>query len=287
MPANAPMDASDETNMRAEPQGLPTPRSLSRVILVLLMVATGATIASTSATAAAGDGLRSGGVSWRTVPRPQLVYDGATGTNQLVRRVLTQDGADQYSVVKTGGTVTAAAAASNLGSNQRELFWPAGLTERLNGQVCATWASESSSGVQQGVALRIVAGTSATRAVTVTKNVWAGVNWVFNVHVWDSSLAEPFIDIGQFDLGAVLSNSQGGLYPLPWRLCVRVDGDRLTFKLWVPAVHAEPGWADPVHSRSTSVPAAWNVPGQLGWYVGHLPPAGSATFNGLQLWHTA
>lgn len=224
-------------------------------------------------------------VGWSTEPRWLQVYDGATGTDQLVRRVLTQDGADTYAVVKAGATVTASAPASNTSWNQRELFWPAGMADRLNGRSCASLVSESQPGVQQGVALRIVTGPASTRAVTVTKNVFAGVVWVFNVHVWDSSLAEPFIGIGQFDLSAVLSSASGGLHALPWQLCAQVYQDRLTLKLWVPAVHPEPSWTDPVHTRTTTVPAAWNVAGQHGWYVGHLPPGGSATYGTLRLWH--
>jgi hypothetical protein len=78
--------------------------------------------------------------------------------------------------------------------------------------------------------LRITETSGVVRAVTVTKNVFFA-NWVFNVHVWDTTQNPPHTLLGQFDLGAVFGTSEG-LAPMPWDLCARVVGGVLTFKAW-------------------------------------------------------
>lgn len=191
---------------------------------------------------------------------------------RLARAVLTQDGTGTYAITRSGGVV-AMLPGSGTGSNQREVYWPGGQAPAADAEVCATWAGQSGDQVQEGLALRITTGTGGTRAVTITKNVWAGITWVINAHVWDSTAAEPFTAIGQWDMAGVL-NTTWGLHPMPWRVCARTVGDRLDMRIWVPSAHAEPGWDDPVHARSATIPAGWLGAGQTGWYVGHLPPAG-------------
>jgi len=79
----------------------------------------------------------------------------------------------------------------------------------------------------------------------------------------------------------------GGYRPLPWRVCTRMIGTTLGFKIWFPAVMSEPAWNDPAYTRTATVPAAWIVPGKAGWYAGHLPPGGRARYTGLSVWSLA
>ena len=61
---------------------------------------------------------------------------------------------------------------------------------------CATWSSQTPAqvtgvGVQQGLVLRAATADGVTRAITVTKNIWGGAFDVLNVHLWNTSLADP------------------------------------------------------------------------------------------------
>lgn len=248
---------------------------------------------SASAVAVSGTGATRRSVHTRTIVAlataalavgaagPAEAHTSLVPRDHLAKRVLTQDGADTYAITKVGSRARATAPPTNHGINQREVFWTPGLPDQLGGTVCASWDTETSPGIQQGLALAIVAADGHTRAVTVTKNVVFGITWVFNLHVWDTRAEPAFTGFGQHDMGHVVSDYQGGLLPLPWRLCARLADGQLTFKLWVPRSHTEPGWDDPWHTRSAPVPADWNVPGQLGWYVGHIPPGGNTTYTDL------
>jgi hypothetical protein len=211
-------------------------------------------------------------------------YKGNTGTNLLGSAVLTPDGADIYGITKSGGAVTITAPATNTGSNLRKVFWPAGTPSYTNTQSCATWTSQSAESAQEGLAFRITNTGGTTRAVTVTKNVIYGIHWVFNVHTWDSASSQPFTQIAQFDMVDLMIQN-GAMRPFPWRTCARVVGNTLTFKIWFPSQQAEPSWTDPVHTRSTNaIPAGYLSAGKSGWYIGHIPPAGSVKYNDLGLW---
>ena len=157
----------------------------------------------------------------------------------LSSRVLTPDGSDRYGIGLSGGVIRVSAPTTNSGSNLRQVFWPTGESPSSDAQVCATWLDQDGQYVQQGVALRIVDGPSGTRALTVTMNIWAGNYWVFNVHTWDTSQTQPFTQIGQYDLAAVLRAATGA-EPLPWRICAKVVDSALTFKVWLPDREAEP-----------------------------------------------
>jgi len=39
----------------------------------------------------------------------------------------------------------------------------------------------------------------------VTKNIYFAANWIFNVHVWDTSAPPVGTQIGQFDLSSVFN----------------------------------------------------------------------------------
>jgi len=206
----------------------------------------------------------------------------SSAATPLGSRILTPDQGDSYSVSLSGDVITMKAPATNVGTNLREVFWPASASTTLDGRVCATWSSQSADSVQEGVAFHIVAGATSTRAITVTKNIVYGVFWVMNVHVWDSSLAQPFTQIAQFDASKVVTTN-AAFVPFPWRVCSRMTGATLQFKIWVPANESEPSWSDTTHVGTTTVPADYLTPGKTGWYVGHIPPSGSAQYKNLSI----
>jgi len=202
----------------------------------------------------------------------------------LATRVLTADGADVSGIDIADGVVTLSAPTSNHElSNLRKVFWPATETATTEQQACATWQDQSSGYVQEGIALRVLDQGGRVRALTVTKNVIYGVQWTFNVHTWDTSLAQPFTPIGQYDLSAVVT-ANGDYLPFPWRVCARASGDQLTFKVWLPDREAEPAWDDAVHARTTTVPSDYLAAGTAGWYIGHVPAGGTAHYADLGVW---
>jgi hypothetical protein len=207
----------------------------------------------------------------------------ATTEIALTTRVLTSDGADTANISLADGVVTMSAPLTNNSlSNLRTVFWPTGEASAADEQVCATWLDQSGI-VQQGVALRINDGPSSIRALTVTKNVVYGVQWVFNVHTWDTSQLEPFTGIGQYDMSQVVTADNQYL-PFPWRICARAIGAELTFKVWLPDREAEPSWSDAIHARTTAVPNDYLSPGTTGWYIGHIAAGGSAHYDSLETW---
>jgi hypothetical protein len=199
---------------------------------------------------------------------------------------MTPDGSDDYAITKTItnniGDVHMGAQPGNTGGNLRKIFWPQGAGSYLDSESCATWVSSPAETVQEGLALRVVTTPTSTRALTVTKGVWGGINWVFNVHTWDTTRAQPYEQVAQFDMVNVMFQNNGSLRNKPWRACARVTGETLQFKIWFPFEgQSEPDWTDPVYARTATVPAAWSQPGKTGWYVGHLAPGQSAKYNGL------
>ena len=124
-----------------------------------------------------------------------------------------------------------------------------------------------------------VSPEGTTRAITVTKNIYMGGTWIFNAHLWDTAKAESFFEIGWVDLSSVFGVPDH-VSGLPWSLCARVVGDRLTFVAW-PGVGTRPAWGDGRYGRSVVLPPGWTYPGAAGWYIGHLKTGGSTTFTNL------
>ncbi len=203
----------------------------------------------------------------------------ATGTTQmsLTIRALTTDGADKVAIGLVDGVVTMTTPfGNNALSNLRSVFWPSAQPPVADEQVCATWLDQSDGFVQEGVALRVVDQPGRVRALTVTKNVIYGTQWAFNVHTWDTDLSEPFTAIGQYDMSQVVT-SGGNYLDFPWRICARVLGDQLTFKVWVPNREPEPEWNDAVHARTTTVPASNSQPAPPAGTSATSPPAAAPT----------
>jgi hypothetical protein len=161
----------------------------------------------------------------------QTRFPSAAMGSELTSATLTPDGTDSHTLTQPDGHLIASAPATNSGLNLRQVVWPAHEIPLTDSEVCATWENESTNYAQEGLAVRIVSSTAGTRAVTVTKNVIYGINWIFNVHTWDSSnTSAPFNQIAQFDFGSILSDN-GHLRALPWRTCIRTLGNQLSFNL--------------------------------------------------------
>ena len=197
-------------------------------------------------------------------------------------------GLERY-VVRTGpaGEVTVRARAPRHarpeGWNRREILVLPGARPSRDQTVCATWTDQSRNLDQQGLAVRFRAGPGdRRRAVTLTKNTFGNFVWVFNLLTWDTHRSgTPWREFGQFDLSPVVS-SDLRLLPFPWRVCLRADGRRVDFKIWLPDREPEPPWTDPVHTRSATVPRPFDRPGLPGWYVGHLRPGDHVTYDDLR-----
>jgi hypothetical protein len=190
--------------------------------------------------------------------------------------LLTSEADDDYAVTVEGDVTVVAAPATNVGANSRVAFWEAGTAAVADQLSCVAW-TEGDHTVQQGVALRIRAEAERTTAITVTKNIWAGVFFDVNVHVMDSSADSPHRMIHGMTLGEVLA-WRGEPAPGPWHLCARVEGDHLSFKAW-PADESEPPWMDGRHGGGVVLPAGWDRAGVPGWYAGHVGPGGSITYT--------
>lgn len=192
---------------------------------------------------------------------------------------LTREGADRTLLSASDGRVRADAPLTNLGSNSRSVVRDPSSERALDEGACAT-VTHSGLPVQEGIALRVTTDRGRTRAITVTKNIWADLSWVYNVHVWDTALVQPFVQLGSFDMSAALRPDPDAAAP---RLCARVVGDRVELKVWT-STDPEPAWGDPRSTREVQLAPEWVHAGETGWYIGHLPPGGWAEFRELAAW---
>jgi hypothetical protein len=194
---------------------------------------------------------------------------------------VTRDGTDTYALTKLGSTTaTATANETNTGGNTRAAYWPAGQEPSTDKQVCARWDSESGPINQQGAAFRLNRPADGfTRVLTVTKNVWAYANYIFNIHYWDEQGAHI---ISQFNMATALSDAEGQLIALPWDFCARISGSAVEFIVWIDG-QPQPAWGDALHGGSSVVPSGWETPGEAGWYVGHLQPGDSTSYSHMTI----
>jgi hypothetical protein len=218
------------------------------------------------------------------VPSPlSTTYAGATLT-----QVESKTGryADTFKVVATPGGSRITTPRTVLGANDRMAFWPAGETAAPDEQSCATWSSQTPAEapgvpIQEGLVLRAATHDGVTRAITVTKNVYANAFAIFNVHVWDTAYRVPFTLVAQADLGPYFAAAGGEALPL--NACARVVGDTLQFVVWL-ADQAPPAWPPSTvgataQGATVMLPAGWDYPGRAGWYVGHLPSDAAAVYT--------
>jgi len=207
---------------------------------------------------------------------------GAGPTEAALRAsVLTPDGNDGSSIVGATDAVTMTANPGNTGGNLRTLVWPEHAPTARDETVCATWQEASSHVVQEGLALRIAPGAAGQlAAITVTKNVYGGAEWWFNVHVWHGAgLGDQIAGV---DLSRVFAPGDHKVVrALPWRVCARTRGDELELLAW-PLTEPTPRWGDPTHGGRVHLPPSAPRTGVAGWYVGHLHAGMHATYGDLQ-----
>ena len=177
--------------------------------------------------------------------------------------------------------VNISAPRTNLHGDSRLVVWPTGQAPFREQQVCATWASQSPAmgQIQEGIALRISEAGGVTRAITITKNVFGDVNWLFDVHTWNTATPGVFTLLGQYDLSRALV-ANGRLAPFPWHICARVIERNLAFKVW-PNGQAQPPWGSTTHGGAITLPRGWGYPGNAGIYIGHLKPGNSAAYSSI------
>jgi hypothetical protein len=208
---------------------------------------------------------------------PSATVDLSHGTADFKTALLT--GPREYGIVSTPTRASVQSTSSD--GNVREVFWPRSARVAADGESCATWSSQSSRLVQQGAALRIHAVSGGYRAITVTKNVWFGVNWIFNFHVFDTSRRTLYASFGHVDLSDAFKAGNKPR-PLPWHLCARTRGSTVEFKVWRGGT-AEPAYGVPGAGGSKRLPAGWSAPGTAGWYIGHVPALGGAVLDNLRI----
>lgn len=196
------------------------------------------------------------------------------------QRSWTRDGSDATSItVDADGRAIAVAPSTNWGGNSRSIFGPKGVPQTPDQLSCAT-VSDAGPMTQEGLALRISDDDGRHRAITVTKNIWLELGWIYNVHLWDTNLREPLpaTHVAQFNMASSVGYTN--LSSRPRRLCARVINQDLTIKVW-PSGQPEPSWDDPSATASATLPADWVYTGRPGLYIGHLLPSRHATFSEL------
>lgn len=212
-----------------------------------------------------------------------VLYDGSKTPN-LAFHYISRDGRDTYSLKVGTGALRVDAPRSNVatpeGSDTRIAIWPPGTKPVTDQQSCATWKDEQGRWTQQGIALRVRIDGSRFRTIVVAKNIVYGSAWQLNVYTWDSNRKPYFQTHGAVSLPVPFA-SGGTPRPLPWKVCARAEGRVVTVKGWRPD-EAEPGWRNPQHTGTVTLPAEWVFAGKAGWYAGHVQPGGTTGMGGLR-----
>jgi hypothetical protein len=187
----------------------------------------------------------------------------------------------------TSGTVDVSAPAENTDSNNRGAFWPEGQTPTRDGETCARWKSENHGtniavNIQEGVALRVRNNVDGSLdAITVTRDVWLGAPWVFNVNMWH--VVDTYHPGLTSVLGANLRSAFGNVPNLPWSICAKVVGAKLSFIVWARQNQPKPEYGDATHGGTVTLPSNYVYIGHIGWYAGHLAPGQSVDYDHLQV----
>jgi len=204
------------------------------------------------------------------------------GASTLTQVVSARGVGDTYNITSPGAAATLVNASSSIAAaNDRVAFWPAPEAPAADQQSCATWSSQTptqqqGTPIQEGVALRVATTGGVTRAITITKNVFAKAYYVFNVHTWTTSRWFPFQIIGSFNISSYLASVSAP--ELPLRVCARVVGSTFQAEVWVPG-QPVPGWGTPGQGITLQLPAGWDYPGMAGYYAGHLPSNGTLAYD--------
>lgn len=197
---------------------------------------------------------------------------------------LNGQGNDAFNLTRlSGDQINATAAAWNTSDGPRNIYWQTNSPEAVNEQVCTTWVSQRGATAQQGMALRIREDGSRLRAVVMTKNVYLGGNWAFNLYVIDKDSAtgaDHGSGLTTMPLEALLKvPGQNAAQPLPWRVCAKIEGDLYSFKIWRTELEAEPAYGDGIHGASFTLPATAQYAGKAGLYMAHMRIGDSAVFT--------
>ncbi len=166
--------------------------------------------------------------------------------------------------------------------NNREFFWSPDTPVGRAQTVCATFASGRGLD-QQGLVLRLVGvGGSRVRALTVTRNVFAGAFDVVNFHVWDTRAptSRAFVPFASAVVPAL--SRTAAAYPL--RMCARtvVATDSVQFVVWRPGA-TPPSWGSSTQGGEAPIPSTAPSTGGVGWFAGHLGPGSSMTYTDLRV----
>lgn len=185
---------------------------------------------------------------------------------------LTVDGTDRYALYGDHHNTAVVARPDNQSSNTRVAVTTAWQAPTVDHSVCATWTSAAGP-VQPGLMLR----WDGTRGISVTRNSYASVYTVVNVHQWD--LTKPdgagrFEGLAGFPLSGL--GWPGAAVPLPWRACAWATGSTVSFHVW-PLPDPPSGGA----CCGGTVTVTHLGAGRPGWYAGHLPPGGVLTLTDL------
>lgn len=207
------------------------------------------------------------------VPPPPTVRARPAGWSEAT---LTRDGVDSFTLDGDERELTLRAEATNGGGNTRLVAWRDDLSGG-DATACVT-TDEQPWPTQEGVAVGISSTPDRTTALTVTRNVWGRATTVYNVHRWDTGAPASSVHLGSHQMVSALDGRPGAAH----RLCARLDGEQLAFKVWQ-ADQPEPSWTDPVAARSTWLPAEWREPGRAGVYLGHVEPGASLRLHDIAL----
>jgi len=222
--------------------------------------------------------------------RTEVVLYDRSKTPNLAMHYVTRDGSDRYTLKLGPGAVRINAPSTNKatpqGSATRIVIWPPSTKAVTDQQSCASWTDARGTNVQQGIALRVRIDGSRFRSIVVAKNIVYGANWQLNVYTWDSGRSPYFKVHGAVSLRAPFESNDRPR-PLPWKVCARVEGRVVRVKGWR-SDESEPGWSNPDHTGSVTLPAEWSFAGKAGWYAGHIPPGGTIGMGALRTstWET-
>jgi len=184
------------------------------------------------------------------------------------------------------GSVDVSAPSVNTDSNNRGAFWPAGQSPTRDGETCTRWKAEDHgtevvANIQEGAALRVRTNRDGSvDAITVTRNVWFDGSWIFNVNMWHvTNTFDPGLTTV---LGANLHAVFGKVPRLPWDICAKVEGSKLSFVVW-PSRQTRPAYGDVTHGGTVSLPSNEVYAGHFGNYVGHLAPGQSIDYDQMKV----
>jgi hypothetical protein len=189
---------------------------------------------------------------------------------------------ENYDITYWPTAIAVGGDAANPHGTNRMAFWRRSDPNLADVETCATWTTTGDAFHQEGATLRLRPVGDGVRAITVTKNVYLGQYWLFNVHVWDTNDADaPFAMVGEpFDLSPTLGTGdpEDPVVPLPWRMCARAQGNVVDFVVW-PTSEARPPYGTPGSGGSVTVGGNWLEAGTNGWFAGHLQPNSSIWYS--------